>query len=149
MEDYLKRKPENTIQFHYPGQEFTGPGTHIVTKILSGVLPSNKTDFVTMLHDIEYLSKTPPNLSDLRAITNSDNTFAGLITKLGLSARILLDSITNSIKFNTPTNISNVLFDYVGSSEKYKPLFDKYGINLLKYRHNNNERIKSLADFNF
>jgi len=94
LEQWLKNHPETSTEYHFPGQSYTGPGTHIATRLLNGLLPANKTDFVTLLHDIEYSVKTNPMQADLRAIRKSEWDIPGIATKIGLTMRTLLDKIT-------------------------------------------------------
>lgn len=103
------------------------------------VLPTNKTDFVTMLHDIEYLQNAGNNAlsSDLRAIKNSDYSIPGLATKAGLGIRSAL-----GLEFNKPipgynakqTNaIGDLLMTKVVTEQPYRQLFKQYGINPYEY----------------
>lgn len=134
MRDWLTNNPETTTEFHFPGQSYTGPGTHIVTRLLNENMPANKTDFVTMLHDIEYLGKTNPLLSDLRAIRNADWTLPGLATKLGLGTRIALDALPGfNIKFNANKGLSYTLMFYLLEHPVYSKLFQEYNINPMQY----------------
>lgn len=85
---------ENTFEFHYPGSKYTGPGTHVLTKILNNEFPVNRNDALTMIHDIEYImyqqeSKLIYN-SDQQAINESDYSLHGLLIKAGLSIKNIL-----------------------------------------------------------
>lgn len=78
------------MQFHFPGQNYTGPGTRIATNFINNVKPNNKTDAATMMHDVDYMIAKDAKqafLADVRAIANSDNSLAGLATKAGLVLR--------------------------------------------------------------
>lgn len=121
LKKYLMHNPETTTEWHYPGQQYTGPGTHIVTRLLNLSLPANKTDFVTMLHDIDYMSTATPLSSDIRAIRNSDYSLPGLATKMGLITRSALDALPGvNLKFNQPSNVSRNLMMYVLTSPDRK-----------------------------
>lgn len=123
-----------STEYHFPGQSYTGPGTHVVTRILNNDIISNKTDFVTLLHDIEYMGGVKPYRSDMRAIRNSDWSLPGIATKLGLGSRIILDAIPGiSVKFNEDKGLSMVLMDYLLNSAYYAPMFKKYEINPMNY----------------
>lgn len=124
-----------------PGQEFTGPGTHITEKILGSVQPSNYTDFVTMMHDIDYLRyyDQPVNilLSDLKAIKEADFDIPGAVTKIGLSAKILSGHrfdrplYTSSGEELTPEQtraVGSELYSDVVRNENYANYFKKYGL---------------------
>ena len=84
---------EDSIQYHFPGQNYTGPGTHVYTNIMNYKLPVNKTDFVTMLHDIQYMQYAGiDNVDDIDdlAIAHADYDLPGIATKIGLTLRKLL-----------------------------------------------------------
>lgn len=127
---------------HFPGQNFTGPGTHIVTHLLNHKMPANKTDFATMLHDIDYLRTAGhPELQrqvDDRAIHNSEWTkIEGLATVAGLSLRKILD-----LEYNKPMEgytaeqtqqIGEAAIQYVMNDPHYYKLFDYYGVDPSQY----------------
>lgn len=132
---------ERSFEFHYPGQQFTGPGTHVITKILSKVMPRNKTDFVTMLHDIDYLRNAGlvkgASLADELAIHNSDYSLPGIATKIGLTIRN-----TFGFNFNKPIDgytdeqtrkIGVMLMHYVMNTFPYASLFRFYGVRMSDY----------------
>jgi len=108
---------------------------------MMGVLPKNKTDFVTMLHDIDYLRnaglKHGADLADDLAINNADYSMAGLATKIGLGVRKGL-----GLKFNQAMNgyteeqtrkLGVLLMNYVMVTNPYQRLFQIYGIKRSDY----------------
>ncbi len=108
-------------------------------RIQQHVLPNNKTDAVTMLHDIDYLryagNKNQLYKSDLRAIIKSDNTLPGIVTKLGLGTKLLLglDSFhktPQNITDQQARDIGNHLFDAVVNDEGYVRIFNRFGVKL-------------------
>lgn len=126
---------ENTTEWHFPGQNFTGPGTHIVSKIKNGVLPNNKTDFITMLHDISYLQHAEDGslVDDYKAIIHSDFSLPGLVTKAGMIGKHL--GLASLINYNQRLDgktvdetkfIGDVLAAYVTTEEPYKSQFLMY-----------------------
>jgi len=130
-------KNSNT-ELHLPGQNFTGPGTRIVTRILNGVMPTNKTDAITMLHDIDYLSYAGmPRMidrADTRAILNTPNDLPGVITKFGLTLRQL-----TQLNFATPLpglsthqtrEIGQLLYEYVREDPAYQQKFKELKVKL-------------------
>lgn len=127
---------ENSYEWHFPGQEFTGPGTHIISKILKHVLPVNKTDFLTMLHDIQYLQYAgidDVNFADDLAIKQVDYDLPGLATKLGLTIRKLLNLPFNTTKFPIPdTRIMGSLLMNI-AKKQYADLFQKYNVDINLY----------------
>lgn len=98
-------------------------------------MPTNKTDFVTMLHDIQYLQYNNADVTnvDALAILNSDNSLAGLATKTGLGLRLF-----TGLRFNdTPEGLTpqrtkevgNTLMKYIKTNPMYKHLFYQYKVN--------------------
>jgi len=89
-----------------------GPGTHVVDRVFQGVRPTSQPDSVALQHDIDYLTKEEPIISDLRAIVRSNNSFQGQIMKAGLMSRSIADAffhmnpIANLLHIN-PTHINN------------------------------------------
>ncbi len=84
---------ETGIEWHIPGQNFTGPGTHIAERIKNRVLPNNRTDAVTLMHDIDYMlsnSIAESVRADRKASSNADYSLPGILTKVGLAARSAL-----------------------------------------------------------
>ncbi len=134
LQIWLEHNPEANTEYHFPGQSYTGPGTHIVTRILNHDIPKNKTDFVTMLHDIEYMGGTNPRQSDIRAVVNSDWSLPGIATKIGLSTRMVIDSLPGvNLKFNVDKGLSLPLMQYVMLEPTYARLFQQYNISPMQY----------------
>jgi len=100
-DDLLPELNETSTEFHFPGQNYTGPGTHVIERLKRGDQPQNKTDFATLLHDIDYLRTAgrPDKQweADKRAIRNSAFSIEGLATGIGLTTRGIL-----GMEFNTP-----------------------------------------------
>jgi hypothetical protein len=90
LKEYINGGNENSMEFHFPGQQFTGPGTHVITKIINRIPPSNKTDYHTMLHDLNYMRATnnyEAAYYDYLAIRDTDFDTPGIATKIGLVVR--------------------------------------------------------------
>lgn len=117
------------MQFHLPGLEFAGPGTHIYTKILNNVKPTNKADTAALLHDIEYLHNHGEDEVDGRAIRNAGGGVSGYITKAGLALRGTL-----GMKFNNKVEDEylDLLYDKV--ADQYADDFEKYQIPVTAYK---------------
>lgn len=79
---------------HFPGDQYLGPGTNVIEKILQGVQPNGHNDYVAQQHDIDYLSNNDPLGSDISAIISTDNSPDGLALKLGLGARVVSDLLS-------------------------------------------------------
>jgi len=107
-----------------------GPGTHIVDKIVRGVMPQSKHDCLALLHDLRYLSaktKEQLTLADDNAIRNADYlSLQGLSMKLGLNLR----SILNLDMIGDAPILADLLYQKVSTSKKYQEVFRKYGVVL-------------------
>ena len=74
--DFQKLIEKTGKEFHWPGMNFTGPGTHLDKRLKRGDRGVNRLDEIAKIHDIDY-SKAK-NLQDkwkadekmIRAITN-------------------------------------------------------------------------------
>jgi hypothetical protein len=118
----------NNTEYHVPGQSFTGPGTHVATKLLNNILPKNKTDYYTMLHDIEYSG--PSSLkSDLNTILRSDFDIPGVLTKLGLGAVLPLSiigknpfTVLDKDKYDTMKKYISMEPNYIAAKDKYQSI---------------------------
>jgi hypothetical protein len=77
--------------WHFPGDEYLGPGTPVVDKIINNVRPKSHNDYVALQHDIDYLSTDEPLKSDLNAVLRGNNSPDGLALKLGLGGRMIGD----------------------------------------------------------
>jgi len=82
---------EISTEWHPPGFNFMGPGTHVFERVVNHELPTSRTDALALVHDIEYMIGTsiPKELdkADDQAIANSDYSLSGMIMKAGLSIR--------------------------------------------------------------
>jgi len=105
------------------------------------VKPNNKTDFVTLLHDIDYLRyagfSEKQNELDQKAIRYTDYSLPGLATSLGLRTRRVFD-----LNFNTPIPgytaqetrfIGQQVWDWLLQQPDYIQYFNKYNIDLNDY----------------
>ncbi len=109
-------------------------------RINNHVLPNNRTDAVTMIHDIDYLRYAGQYnriiKSDLKAIINSDSTLPGIITKVGLGTKLLLGlnsfhKTPSGITDQQARSIGEQLFDKVSHDEDYIRIFNRFGVKLI------------------
>jgi len=101
----IEGKPlETSWQIHYPGMNYMGPGTHIIQNVIDNVQPTNRVDAVTRQHDIDYLrfAGDNPLYADSVAIANSGYTIPGVVAKLGLGAKAVLNQMTGIYYHNAP-----------------------------------------------
>jgi hypothetical protein len=68
-----------------------GPGTHIVERVNAKIMPTSRTDFIALTHDINYLLASGDHkamdLADDRAIFYADRSTYGIIMDIGLKVR--------------------------------------------------------------
>lgn len=120
---------EESTEWHFPGQNYTGPGTHIYDRVRRGVLPNNRTDAATLLHDVDYMIATNRFMAeeaDNRAIKLSDYSPAGVATKLGLTIRKNL--FPNSFWGGDPS-AGVILKKYIKQAPRYVSRFRELGMS--------------------
>ncbi len=122
---------ENTLELHYPGSNYTGPGTHVINRVLDRVFPTDYDDAVTLVHDIEYLmysdNKELIRKADTHAIEQATLDFHGLATRLGLTLGKLLD--LNFYSSDIPTNVGYALRDFVLNDPEWRDVINKYEVS--------------------
>ena len=52
--DIQKRLAKTGIEFHWPGMQYTGPGTHLEKRLKRGDPGKNRLDRIVKQHDIDY-----------------------------------------------------------------------------------------------
>lgn len=52
-----RKREKYMTEYHIPGYEYAGPGTHIISRIENQVKPRNFIDEASLIHDIEYMKK--------------------------------------------------------------------------------------------
>lgn len=73
-----------------------GPGTNVLGRIYSNQLPVDDDDFVSLIHDLEYLSASSSIdviNADMQAISDYNYDAHGVIGKLGLFSKLLVTPI--------------------------------------------------------
>jgi len=104
-------------------------------------MPRNKTDFITMLHDIDYLRnaglKQGANLADDLAIYNSDLSMPGLATKIGLIVRkglgLNFNKAMDGYTEEQTRKLGVLLMNHVMTTNPYSGLFNIYGVKRSDY----------------
>ncbi len=61
---------EDTTEYHLPGHNYAGPGTHTITRMLKGDLPTTYIDKAALVHDIEYMKPNNKMKADLNMYKN-------------------------------------------------------------------------------
>ncbi len=94
--------------FHFPGSNYTGPGTRITTNILNGVEPKTEIDKIARQHDIDYINNQSffgGLKADAKAIEQAiktKTTLESLAMLFGLTTRMIVNTMTldNMFSFN-------------------------------------------------
>lgn len=81
MGDYA----EGTTEWHLPGMQYMGPGTHVVKRVLNNTKPNNYVDAVALKHDIDYMVAA----GDERELTKADNAAISLAPSLSVAGQIM------------------------------------------------------------
>lgn len=102
IKQYLDKHPEDGIEFHFPGMNYMGPGTHTLQRIIKDSKPQNHNDAVSLEHDLDYMVMDKMT-ADVKAIHESEFSLDGLALKLGLTARTALDLLTKGLRSSEGT----------------------------------------------
>jgi hypothetical protein len=95
---------EITTQYHFPGYNYLGPGTHVLNNVTNHIAPVNSIDAVARSHDIDYATGVDPIYADIKAIGRSfasSNPVSHLL-RTGLAIRTIWDAALR------PTIIPNI-----------------------------------------
>ena len=79
------------IEFHWPGYQYMGPGTHLKKRLARGDPGINRLDRIAKAHDIDY-----DKAKDLKAKWDADRKMIAKIDKLP-GRKILRESIVRRI----------------------------------------------------
>ena len=81
--DVQKLLSKTGMEFHWPGYQYMGPGTHLAKRLKRGDPGINRLDRISKIHDIKYSNAR--SLKDKhkadRKMINSINKLAGKKTK--------------------------------------------------------------------
>jgi len=88
-----------------------GPGTHVVSRLIRGITPTDPVDALAMQHDLDYLTDEEPIFSDLRAILRSYTTppkffLKALAMRFGLGLRTLVDALLHALDIPNVTHLN-------------------------------------------
>jgi len=133
---------------HYPGSNYTGPGTPVVRNIAYHLLPQSYTDTVALLHDIDYLISNgeSPYSSDRTAIRKTDNSLEGIAMNIGLSLKTLLPFYKGNNTFSKLDKeqtkfVGNLLYQYIHNDENFSKALSDHGLfNSNRLQQINNEQ---------
>lgn len=94
-----------TTGFHYPGHNYTGPGTNALGKALAGIQPSCYNDAVSFNHDLDYElvdSIDQEIYADERAARAYDDSITGNILSAGMRVKQFTTQIAKSLGRRQP-----------------------------------------------
>jgi len=138
---------KNNIERHFPGSQFTGPGTKIVSKIIQGIKPTSEVDNISRQHDVDYLmvagNTTDALVADAKAIARSLPylTLESAALKLGLNTRMATSAYTlgsKQVEYNKPIpgltenetrRIGNYLDDQIKFEDKIEEFSQRVEAN--------------------
>jgi hypothetical protein len=99
-------------------------------------MPTSHTDFLALLHDIQYLQtkRVSPYKADTTALDNTDNSFQSFLMQIGLRTRRAFNlpfyQTDNLIQSN---KMGDKAMQFVQTDEQYKKLFRIYGVDPHNY----------------
>jgi len=117
-------------EYHIPGAKYAGPGTHVISRILSHDYPLDQADAAALIHDIEYLTYSNVDATpfDITAIRQSGNSLKGFLVKMGLLARIY-----SGIPFNSEVvngyQIGQGLRHYISTNLAWKKALQDFNLS--------------------
>ncbi len=91
-------------------------------------MPANKTDAATLMHDVDYMIAQNPReamIADFNAMTRSDWSLEGFVTKIGLAAR---SKFAPKRFYGGDVESGYILKDYVKNDPRYRASFKSYGM---------------------
>lgn len=102
------------------------------------MFPVDKTDFITMLHDIDYLRFCQDNVmiakADDFAIKHASGCFGAVVTNIGLRIRKILnlsfDSALPQLTVGQTREVGHQLALQIVLSRRWRALFDKYKVSI-------------------
>jgi hypothetical protein len=145
---------EVSIQYHYPGMQYMGPGTHIINNILNGVLPATYNDMIALIHDINYLQYAGDDVtqSDFDAINSFDAGLSGIAGSIGLYLGHLQPmNFNNALPTLTNTEtqfVGKTLKDYVEEDPKFQEQFQNLRLPKQQYDLQKFLPIKTIPELN-
>ena len=93
-----------------PGHNYLGPGTKLVTNLVSGNLPTDYNDLVAMQHDYQYVMAA--DLSDIQMADSEfikDTAgFEGMLTATAMAGKVLMNEANALIGAGQPDFFSKL-----------------------------------------
>lgn len=96
---------ETNSEFHYPGTNYLGPGTHLFNNVKNKIRPTSYVDQIALEHDLDYTQLVGKSTydADIKAIKKAFNkpSIQSVAMITGLGTKIIMDKIIGD-KFNKP-----------------------------------------------
>jgi len=121
--------PNQGFEFHYPLQNYMGPGTHVYDRIQQRKLPQSKEDCISLIHDLDYMAAntlTQLDQADNKAIKQTDNSVKSISMIVGLNLRKTLGLDLRGYRPNT----AKLLKYEISRDPDYIKVFKQYGVKI-------------------
>lgn len=131
----LPKSIGTSLELHYPGYMYMGPGTHVIERIMNGKDPINWLDQISKNHDIDYVKAN----GNLLAIQKADEVMvksievlskvyetegvAAAIAKLGIKAKMLVNPMLYDSNKSVLSDYENQQLGYV-MSQNYSQIIE-------------------------
>jgi len=113
-----------------------GPGTKVFSRVKNHDYPVNRSDFISLLHDIDYLivtgDKKAELVADAAAIQRAElgGTFLDLVVKYGLKIKQWLGFQPNKVSTNQEAaekrRTGMLLLDYIMNNPDWVANLNRY-----------------------
>lgn len=123
--DIVKLINKLPFQFHLPGHNYTGPGTHLELNIEKQKKPTNKLDSNAMTHDIKY-----NEYKDLESRHEADKVLGDSAMEIVTNSDSSLKEKAEGLLVNGMMNVKRMIGMGVGSSINGNGDEDIHGIEV-------------------
>ncbi|AJP61529.1 capsid-like protein [Adoxophyes honmai entomopoxvirus 'L' virophage 1] len=130
------------LELHYPGHNFTGPGTNLVLRMEKNDKPVNKVDKNSLIHDIEYSEGFDKDLSDQYLIKRNEEILN--------NSESSVDEINQARIVNTIMKMKSVVgsglnHDYISIMDKFSKFIAEQN-NIKKYMSDTKRYVDMLSE---
>lgn len=122
----IRSDPSTYTGFHFPGDNYLGPGTNIRNKIYGNFLPTTRNDYVARQHDIDYIGDHEPIYGDIKAIIKSGPGWDGVAMRLGLGFRTVADAVLYPFGLHKLTHVNRSINGNKYDDERLRAELEQY-----------------------